>query len=175
MPAARVPGRIAWAVETLAVDPSDQVLEIGCGNGLAASLVCDRLGRGRLLAIDRSAAMIAAARWRNRAHIRAGKAAFETLALADLDVGRRRFSCIFAINVNLFWLDPARELPVVRRALRPDGTLCLFYQPPSPAQLARLSAALGRNLRAGGFSVDRVILGRGSGAGSLCARATLSA
>ena len=35
-----IPDRIRWAVETLAVDTSDQLLEIGGGSGVAASLIC---------------------------------------------------------------------------------------------------------------------------------------
>jgi protein-L-isoaspartate O-methyltransferase len=38
-----IPKRIRWAVETLAVQPADRLLEIGGGPGLAASLICERL------------------------------------------------------------------------------------------------------------------------------------
>ena len=157
MPAKGIPDRIVWAVETLGLRPTDHVLEIGCGHGLAVPPVCDRLRRGTLTAIDRSPKMIAVAEKRTRTLVAAGKAAFETVALADADLGRRRFSKIFAINVNLFWIDPAAELPVVRKLLRPDGALYLFYQPPNPAQLKPLAAKVVRNLV--GLIVDRTVFG----------------
>jgi SAM-dependent methyltransferase len=168
MPSKGTPDRIVWAVETLALDPSDRVLEIGCGHGLAVSPICERLLRGRLTAIDRSRIMIAAAQKRNAEYLAERKVRFETVATADADFGRKRFSKIFAINVNLFWIDPSRELPVVRRLLRPDGAFYLFYQPPSPAQLKPLAAKLARNLETGGFIVDRIISGSGSATGCLC-------
>jgi ubiquinone/menaquinone biosynthesis C-methylase UbiE len=41
-----VPPRLLWAVERLSVEPDDHLLEIGCGSGVAVSLICDRLGDG---------------------------------------------------------------------------------------------------------------------------------
>jgi SAM-dependent methyltransferase len=166
--ASKIPARIVWAVDTLGVKPLEHVLEIGCGHGFAVALLCDQPSRGRLTAIDRSRKMIEAAQKRNRAAVAARKVQFETVALADADLARQRFSRIFAINVDLFWIDPSRELPVVRRLLKPGGALYLFYRPPSPAQVRPVATKLSRNLEAGGFAVDQVIAGRAPGAGRLC-------
>ncbi len=71
MVASRIPERLVWAVNTLQVAPDDQLLEIGCGVGLAVSLVCECLNTGVITAIDQSEAMIRLARQRNQAQVAA--------------------------------------------------------------------------------------------------------
>ena len=148
------PDRLTRAVAQLDLHPGDRVLEIGCGRGVAASLVCERLRDGHLTAIDRSAAAISAAARRNREHARAGRAAFLTTALCDAPLDGR-FDRIFAINVNVFWLGPERELEVIGRVLAPGGRLYLFFDAPSAAQLDRAVRSAGRHLDDGGFNVVR--------------------
>jgi cyclopropane fatty-acyl-phospholipid synthase-like methyltransferase len=155
---AAVPERIRWAVETLAVQPGDRVLEIGCSSGVAASLVCERLDDGRVLAIDRSAIQIERARRRNEAHVAAGRLALETVDIVDFDTGDRRFDKVFAINVNVFWIGSAtEELARVRRALAPAGRLFLFYEPPGPARAREVVERLGDVLRAQGFAEPQTL------------------
>src|SRR5918992_1541675 len=61
--------RFVWAVDTLEVCPADRLLEVGCGHGVAVSLVCERLTTGTITAIDRSPKMIEMATRRNREHL----------------------------------------------------------------------------------------------------------
>jgi cyclopropane fatty-acyl-phospholipid synthase-like methyltransferase len=37
---AKAADRLVWAVDTMAIRPTDRVLEIGCGHGVAVTLVC---------------------------------------------------------------------------------------------------------------------------------------
>jgi len=119
--------RLEAVVASLGVRPDDRVLEIGCGHGVAATLVCERLEGGRLTAIDRSPKMIAAARRRNAAHVEAGRAEFLLGALEDIDLGARRFDTIFAVRVGLFHREPERARALAERWLAPGGTLHAFW------------------------------------------------
>ncbi|HEX5598698.1 MAG TPA: class I SAM-dependent methyltransferase [Micromonosporaceae bacterium] len=149
-----IPERLRWAVDALAVAPTDHVLEIGCGGGAAISLICDRLTSGRITAIDRSAKMIERAARRNADHVAVGRASLQVAALADVDFGDELFDKILAVNVNLFWTQPAtRELDLIRRLLRPGGSFCLCYAPPNRAKAAELSEKLARVITTNGFAI----------------------
>ena len=122
--------RLREIVDELDIQPDDRVLEIGCGHGVAAGYVCERLESGRLTALDRSAKMIAAARRRNAEHVDAGTAEFLIAELEELDLGERRFDKVFAVRVGLFHREPERARALVEPWLAAGGTLTTVFDPP---------------------------------------------
>jgi trans-aconitate methyltransferase len=153
---AAAPVRLAWAVDLLDVQPGDRILEVGCGRGVAADLICRRLEGGSLLAVDRSAKAIAAAESRNSAHIDAGTARFQAAELSELDPAEAgRFAKVLAVNVNAFWVGAAAaELALVAELLEPGGHLRLVYDPPSASGVARLQNLLATHLDRAGFAAQ---------------------
>ena len=123
--------RLRAVVDKLDIRPDERVLEIGCGHGVAATLVCERLEEGHLIAVDRSAKMIQAATRRNAAYVKAGRVDFLVASLEDLDLGDRRFDKIFAVRVGLFHRDPERARRLVERWLSPGGEVFTFFNLPS--------------------------------------------
>jgi ubiquinone/menaquinone biosynthesis C-methylase UbiE len=122
--------RLRAIVEQLDIQPDDRMLEIGCGHGVAATFVCERLRGGRLTAVDRSPKMIEAATRRNAAYVEAGTAEFLVARLEDLELGDRRFDKIFAVRVRLFYSEPERARALAERWLAPGGTVQAFYDAP---------------------------------------------
>jgi cyclopropane fatty-acyl-phospholipid synthase-like methyltransferase len=164
-----IPERLTWAVEILAVHPSDHLLEIGCGQGAAVTLIAEKLADGKITAIDRSQKMIDAATEKNQAYVQSGKAVFQTTAVDEADFGGERFHKIFAINVNVFWTETAAaELAVIEKSLRPDGVLYLFYQPPSADKIQGIIDQVSANLEAHHFAVKQVIVEKSKPVRSVC-------
>ena len=156
--AAKIAERLVWAVETLAVSPSDRLLEIGCGHGVAVSLVCENLDGGAITAIDRSAKMIEMAKKRNADHVAAGVASFQTASLDEADLGDARFDKVFAVNVGLFWRQrPVRELAILREHLAPDGRLFLFHEPPPGSAAPPDAGPVPALLEDNGFAVAGIL------------------
>jgi cyclopropane fatty-acyl-phospholipid synthase-like methyltransferase len=146
--------RLAWAVDTLAVEPGDRVLEVGCGHGVAASLVCER--GGRLTAIDRSEKMIALATRRNHEHVAAGRARFEAVTVEQADFGDERFDRIFGVHVAALWRSD-EALEVVRVHLAAAGALYIVNQLPgrrTQADAQAFAEPVAASLRERGFAVE---------------------
>ena len=120
--------RHQWAVDVLDVRPGDRILEVGCGHGVAASLIWPKLVDGRVTAIDRSAKMIDAATKRNRPGVAAGRARFEVGDFEDSSFDGRQFDKIFAFHVASFWRRPGPMLGRAADLLTPDGSLLLFNE-----------------------------------------------
>ena len=150
-----VPERVHWTVDLLDLRPADDVFEIGCGPGHAVALVCQRLSRGTITAIDRSPIMVRRARERNRACIESGRARVEQQALMDASFDRK-FRKVFAINVNTFWTTPAPSLFALKRLLHPQGAAYLTYEPPTTSRLRQLRERLPSLLEEYGFDVRDV-------------------
>ena len=162
--ASTIPERVLWAVEMLAVAPDDRLLEIGCGPGVAISLIAERLDGGAITAIDRSPVAVERARWRNAAHLESGLATIRKAALEELQSTDERYDKIFAVNVNVFWVrDVGPELALIRSLLRPEGSLFLFYggvsaEPPSRPIADTVTNTLVKH----GFSTNRLAAPDGS-------------
>jgi SAM-dependent methyltransferase len=144
------------AVDALDPRPSDRVLAVGCGAGVAVSLVCERLVDGYMVAIDRSPAMIRAAERRNRAHVQAGRVRLETVALSAADFGDERFDRVLAVRVGALARPPGDDLAVLRRHLAPGGVVGVFDGPTANSTAATHRALLD-SLRRHGFRVVEAI------------------
>ena len=125
-------GRLEAIVDALEIGPDDRMLEIGCGHGVAATLVCEQLVEGHYTAVDRSEKMIAAAQRRNAAFVEAGRAEFLVGELETIDLGSRRFDTIFAARVGLFHREPDRARALAERWLATGGRLRVFFDTPTP-------------------------------------------
>jgi cyclopropane fatty-acyl-phospholipid synthase-like methyltransferase len=163
-----IPERIGWAVGIVDARGPDSLLEVGCGRGVAVGLIASRLTSGRILGLDRSASAVAAARKRNSAWEASGRAGFVLSSLSDLTGDGERFDKIFAINVNLFWTDPKAELPVVRRRLKEEGTIYLFYEPPVARRRREIAEKVVARFSGSGLVIRKTVMKEVEGSPQLC-------
>jgi SAM-dependent methyltransferase len=152
--------RNQWVVSLLDVQPSDRILEIGFGPGIAIAALSALTPNGVVFGVDHSDVMVRVATRRNATAVRAGRVDLR-LATADAlpDFGAS-LDKIVAVNSMGFWPEPVARLKELRTLLCADGTIAVASQPRCPGATAETSAKarleIEATLRAAGFSPTRV-------------------
>lgn len=136
--------RHRWAVDLLAPRAGERILEIGCGHGIATSLM---LGAGAaVVAVDRSAKMIAACRKRNPT-VETSEGAFELLDLAGFDA-------VLAVNVDFARHAGTGWADKLHAAVKPGGRVVLVLESPGLRPAERFGQAVVAALTAAGFGAE---------------------
>jgi trans-aconitate methyltransferase len=153
-------GRNEWVASVLDVQPTDRVLEIGFGPGVAIAAVARRLTSGKVYGVDHSEVMVRQARKRNADAVRAGIVDLRLGSVDALPDFGQPLDKIFAVNSMLFWSDPVDRLRELRARLRPGGTIAIAHQPRNPgatgADSQRAATEVADHLTAAGFTDARV-------------------
>lgn len=108
----------------LALIPGEHGLEVGCGIGFLACEMAHEVGAaGRVVALDNSPDMVAAARIRAEREGLAGRLEFVVGDAIRLDLPTAAFDFVVAVQVYLYVTEIERALAEAARVLRPGGRL----------------------------------------------------
>lgn len=119
---------IKWAITLMDIQPTDYVLDVGCGSGVAIKLVAQIAVEGFVAGVDYSEEMVRQARKRNAAAVRAGRVEIKHGDVAALPYDDESFDKVIATETFNFWPDPVANLQEVRRVLRPGGLVALAME-----------------------------------------------
>lgn len=98
----KISKRLLEIVEALPLTDGIRVLEIGCGPGAMAREICKRIGKGYILAIDRSAKSIQQAISGSQNEILQGNLSFRQVAVEKfkLEPNEKLFDLAVAVRVG---------------------------------------------------------------------------
>lgn len=143
------------SVRLLDIQPTDRVLELGFGPGLAIAAAAERATSGHVHGLDHSATMVRMAARRNAAAIAEGRVTLQQGGAEGLALAGLPYDKIFAVNVDMFWPDRVAVLRKLREHLAPGGHLALTHQPRNRAASARdtqlAAERMAADLEAAGF------------------------
>src|SRR5688572_33481750 len=97
----KLSNRLLEIVEALPLKDGIRVFEIGCGPGAMAREISRRIGKGYVLAIDRSAKAIQQATAGSKTEIASGKLSFRQCAVEEFELGRHEKPFDIAIAVRV--------------------------------------------------------------------------
>lgn len=106
------------AIESMGLDATSCVLDLGCGSGWAARLIADRVTSGRVVGIDISNEMISLARESSTEY---SNVTFQIGSAQRLDFEAGEFTHVFSMESIYYYGDMLAALREVRRVLAPGG------------------------------------------------------
>lgn len=154
-------------IEALAIQPGDDVLDLGCGNGSMAGYVAEATGTS-VTGIDISLAAIGQAH--KLAVQRPGRLSFQVADIANLPFAPASFDALIAID-TLYFTEIDATIGALKRLLRPGGRMGVYWSqganpmvpievfpretlPPDNTDLAHALQRHGLTYRARDFTVD---------------------
>jgi ubiquinone/menaquinone biosynthesis C-methylase UbiE len=120
-----------WTVSLLEARPTDRIIEIGFGPGLAVERLTKTVTKGLVAGIDFSQTMVSTARARNTTAIRERRVNLRYGDAARLPYDAATFDKAYSIHSIYFWPQPDRVLAEIYRVLKPQGILVLTILPKS--------------------------------------------
>ena len=146
-----------WALELLSIEPTDRILEIGFGPGIAIGKAAATARE--VVGVDRSALMVRQAARRNRELIEKGKLKLTLGSVETLAPELGPFDKIYSVNAVAFWKEPVAVFQRLRSLLRPGGTVLTVYMPRHAGAKDQDAVEKGRQiegqLREAGFAEAR--------------------
>jgi ubiquinone/menaquinone biosynthesis C-methylase UbiE len=142
--------------ELLALQPGDEVLDVGCGVGHEAQRIAEIVGpAGRCVGLDQSGEMIAEAR--RRAEGRDPRPTFVVSDAERMPLEAGRFRACWSERVLMYVREPAAVVGEMVRVLQPGGRLvdfdfdydALLFDTPDPAIARKITHALADALPSG--------------------------
>ena len=121
-----------WVVDLLDVRPTDRVLDVGCGPGVAIELIAERASDGRVVGVDPSTVMLREAARRNRPAVRTGRVELRLGTAERVPYPDAHFTKACAIHSLYFWPSVEAGLHEFRRVLAPKGLLVLAVRTRHP-------------------------------------------
>lgn len=120
-----------WIIPLLDIQKDDTILEIGFGTGKTIQKLTKLMPDGKIAGLDASETMLKVASKRNRHSIKSGQATLHVGDVTSLPFKENSFDTVFEVHVLYFIEDLKKAFEEIRRVLRKDGTVVLYFAYPA--------------------------------------------
>jgi ubiquinone/menaquinone biosynthesis C-methylase UbiE len=117
-----------WTIGMMGVQPADHILDIGCGGGMAVSLLSRAAPEGFVAGVDYSQEMVRQANRRNEEAVKRGRVEVRHGDAMALPYGDNTFDAVCGIETFYFWPDPLQGLREAYRVLKAGGRIAITLE-----------------------------------------------
>ena len=147
-------GLTKWGLAHVTIQPTDTILDVGCGGGRTIAAMTRAAPRGQVFGVDYSPTSVDVARHVNAAAIQAGRAAVQQASVSALPFPATTFDLVTAVETHYYWPHLLDDLREVRRVLKPGGRVVLIAETYRGRRMDWLYRPVMRLLRAKYLTVD---------------------
>jgi SAM-dependent methyltransferase len=105
-------------LEKMSLEPTDNVLDVGCGSGWLSRRIAEKVPQGRVVGMDVSDQMVRVARRTSGEH---HNVLYVTGESGEIPWETNFFTQAISVESAYYWPDPAAGLKEIFRVLRPGG------------------------------------------------------
>lgn len=117
-----------WSVQTLNIQETDNILEVGYGPGIAIQEIAKLASEGYVAGIDYSELMHHQAKKRNANAVKEGRIDLRVGNVSELPAFKQQFDKILAVNNIMYWENPVKSLWDLRQNLKSGGFIAVVLQ-----------------------------------------------
>jgi SAM-dependent methyltransferase len=107
------------ALGLLQIEPTDNILDVGCGAGWLSRILADRVPQGRVVGMDISDEMIHRAR---QASVANENLVFVVGGVDEIPWEANFFTRVISVESSYYWPDPAKGIREIYRVLAEGGS-----------------------------------------------------
>lgn len=115
-----------WALESLEISDDSRVLDIGCGGGLAMSLLRQKFNGGVVAGVDYSPTAVEETTKFNESAVERGECTVTEGSVSELPFEGNHFDLVTAFETVYFWPKLTQDFGELLRVLRPGGKFLIF-------------------------------------------------
>ena len=112
-------------VEQLDIQPTDRLLDIGFGGGVAIEEMLKTIDTGKISGVDFSEVMVEQGKHKFKDSISTDKVSIEFADVRKLPFEKDTFDKVCTVNTIYFWEDPLVSLREIRRVMKSNGKLVI--------------------------------------------------
>ena len=121
-------GLTKWGLTHTSIQPTDTILDVGCGGGRTIGTMANAASRGQVFGVDYSATSVEVAQRVNAGAIDAGRVGVQQASVSALPFPAATFDLATAVETHYYWPDLVSDLREIRRVLKPDGRVVLIAE-----------------------------------------------
>jgi ubiquinone/menaquinone biosynthesis C-methylase UbiE len=117
-----------WGLSHVKIDPSNIILDIGCGGGGNLKRYAKIIVNGKIYGIDYSETAVDVSKEINRRYIKQGIVEIYEGSVSSLPFKDNFFNLVSSFETFYFWPDLTSDLQEIHRVLKPKGYLILVNE-----------------------------------------------